>query len=144
MVWRKVVARHDLRAGNPFQVSQAEDEMIKRITCAAIAFCMVSGGNAATVRFKSYTTPEDEKQRILNAAYLDGLKDGLIVLNVALARNGAAPLFCLPPKMALTGDQADDILRREAKNVPVSDDMPIGIVLLAGLRKTFPCGGQSK
>jgi hypothetical protein len=118
--------------------------MIKRVMCATIVFCIASSANAATVRFKNYTTPEDEKQRILNAVYLDGLKDGLIILNVALARNGAAPLFCLPPKMALTGEQADDILMREAKSVPEPDDMPIGIVLLAGLRKTFPCGGQGK
>ncbi len=118
--------------------------MMKRVTCAAIAFCIASSANAATLRFKNYTTPEDEKQRILNAVYLDGLKDGLIILNIALARDGAAPLFCLPPKMVFTGDQADDILRREAKSVAEPDDMPIGIVLLAGLRKTFPCGGQSK
>ena len=118
--------------------------MIKRITCAAIALCIVSSANAATVRLKSYTTPADEKQRILNAVYLEGLKDGLIVLNLALARNGAAPLFCLPPTMVLTGDQSDDILMREAKRVPVPDDMPIGTVLLAGLRKTFPCAGQGK
>jgi len=118
--------------------------MIKRVMCAAIALCVASGANAATLRFKNYTTPEDEKQRILNAVYLDGLKDGLITFNTALAHSGAAPLFCLPPKMALTGDQADDILMREANSVPTPDDMPIGIPLLAGLRKTFPCGGQSK
>lgn len=118
--------------------------MIKRVTYAAVAFCIVSSADAATLRFKNYTAPEDEKQRLLNAVYLDGLKDGLIILNVALARDGAAPLFCLPPDMALTGDQAADIIRREAKSVSTPDDMPIGIVLLAGLRKAFPCGGQSK
>ncbi|HEX4408295.1 MAG TPA: Rap1a/Tai family immunity protein [Xanthobacteraceae bacterium] len=118
--------------------------MMKRMTCAAIAFCMASSANAATVRFKNYMTPEDDKQRILNTVYLDGLKDGLIVLNIVAARNGATPLFCLPPKMVFTSDQADEILRREAKGVPEPDDMPIGIVLLAGLRKAFPCGEQSK
>lgn len=128
----------------PKSEPSGENVMIKRITCAALAFCMASGANAATVRFKNYTTPEDEKQRILNAAYLDGVKDGLVILNVAVARGGATPLFCLPPKVALTGDQADDILLREAKSVPEPDDMPIGIVLLAGLRKTFPCEAQSK
>jgi hypothetical protein len=121
-----------------------ESVMIKRVMCAAIALCVASSANAATLRFKNYTTPEDEKQRILNAVYLDGLKEGLITFNVALAHSGAAPLFCLPPKMVLTGDQVDDILMREAKSVPTPDDMPIGIPLLAGLRKTFPCGGQSK
>jgi hypothetical protein len=118
--------------------------MIKQVTCAAVAVCIASSASAATVRFKSYTTPEDEKQRLLNAVYLDGLKDGFIILNVALARSGAVPQFCLPPKMVLTADQAGEILMREAKSVPEPDDMPIGIVLLAGLRKTFPCGGQSK
>jgi hypothetical protein len=118
--------------------------MIKKAACAAIAFCIASSANAATVRLKSYTAPADEKQRILNAVYLEGIKDGLIVLNVALARNGGAPLFCLPPNVVLTGDQSDDILMREARRVPVPDDMAIGIVLLAGLRKTFPCEAQGK
>ncbi len=118
--------------------------MIKRGMCAAIALCVASSADAATLRFKNYTEPTDEAQHILNAVYLDGLKDGLIIFNTALARSGAAPLFCLPPKMALTPDQADDVLMREAKSNPTPDDMPIGIVLLAGLRKTFPCGGQSK
>ena len=118
--------------------------MIKRLMWAAIALGVASSANAATLRFKNYTAPENEKQRILNAVYLDGLKEGLITFNIALARSGGAPLFCLPPKMVLTGDQADDILMREATSVPTPDDMPIGIPLLAGLRKAFPCEGQTK
>src|SRR5271156_3411379 len=110
--------------------------MIRRLTCAAIALCVASSANASTLRLKNYTTPEDEKQRILNAVYLDGLKDGLIAFNIALPRTGAAPLFCLPPTMVFTGEQADDILMREAKSHPYPDDMIVSIVLLAGLRKT--------
>jgi hypothetical protein len=68
--------------------------MIKRLMCAAIALCVASSANASTLRLKNYIAPEDEKQRILKAIYLDGLKDGLIAFNVALARNGGAPLFC--------------------------------------------------
>ena len=118
--------------------------MIKQAICAAIALCVASAANAATLRLKNYMAPADEKQRILNAVYLDGLKDGLIAFNIVLARNGGAPLFCLPPNLALTPDQADDIVMREAKSHPYPDDMIVSIVLLAGLRKTFPCGGQSK
>ncbi len=117
---------------------------MKRAMCAAIALGVASGANAATLRLKNYIAPEDEKQRILNAVYLDGLKDGLIAFNIVSARNGAAPLFCLPPNLALTPEQADDILMREAKGRPYPDDMIVSIVLLAGLRKTYPCGGQSK
>jgi hypothetical protein len=44
--------------------------------------------------------------------------------------------------LVLTLEQADDILMREAKSHPYPDDMIVSIVLLAGLRKTFPCEGQ--
>jgi hypothetical protein len=125
-------------------VSGGERVMIKRVICTAIALWVASSANAATLRLKNYIAPEDEKQRIINAVYLDGLKDGLITFNIALAHTGAAPLFCLPPKLALTPDQADDILMREAKSHQQPDDMTVGIVLLAGLRKTFPCGEQGK
>jgi hypothetical protein len=116
--------------------------MLKRVICTAIALCVASGANAATLRLKNYLAPADEKQRILNAVYLDGLKDGLITFNVAVARTGAAPLFCLPPTMALTPEQIDDILMREVKDRQMPDDMIVGIPLLAGFRKAFPCGGQ--
>ena len=120
--------------------------MIKRVIGAAIALCVASDANALTLRLKHYITPENENQRVLNTMYLEGLKDGLVILNVTLVRSGVAPLFCLPPQMVLTGDQADDILMREVKShpAPAPDDMPIGIPLLAGLRKTFPCGEQTK
>jgi Ssp1 endopeptidase immunity protein Rap1a len=122
-----------------------ERVMIKRMICAAIALCVASGANASTLRLKNYLAPEDEKQRILNAIYLDGLKDGLIAFNVALPRTGAAPLFCLPPTLVFTPEQADEIVMREVKSHPsYPDDMIVSIVLLAGLRKTFPCGEQSK
>jgi|SRR5580704_4468296 hypothetical protein len=119
-----------------------ESLMIKRVMCAAIALCVASGANASTLRLKSYMAPEDEKQRFMNEIYLDGLKDGLIAFNVTLAHSGAAPLFCLPPDMVLTPEQSDDILMRQAKSHPYPDDMIVSIVLLAGLRKTFPCGTQ--
>jgi hypothetical protein len=121
--------------------------MIKRATCAAIALLFASGANAATVLFKDYRTPKDEITRSFNKLYLDGLKEGLITFSVVLAREGISPLFCVPQKLALTVDQADDILMREAMRAKTAvslDDIPISIILLAGLRNTFPCGGQSK
>jgi hypothetical protein len=78
-----------------------ESLMMKRVMCAAIVLCVASNANAATLRLKSYLTPEDEKQRFMNEIYLDGMKDGLIAFNVALARTGAAPLFCLPPNVCV-------------------------------------------
>jgi hypothetical protein len=100
-----------------------ERVMIKRMACVAIALCIASSASASTLRLKNYIAPDNEKQRILNAVYLDGLKDGLIAFNIVLGRTGAAPLFCLPPTLALTPEQADDILMREAKNRRYPDDM---------------------
>ncbi len=84
--------------------------MMKRAMCAAIALCIASGASAATLRLKNYMAPENERQRILNAIYLDGVKDGLIASNVVTVRRGGAPLFYLPPNMVLTPEQADDIV----------------------------------
>ena len=117
---------------------------MKRAMGAAIALCVAAGANAATLRLKNYIAPADEKQRILNAMFLDGIKDGLIAYNVAVARSGGTPLFCLPPSLVLTPEQADDIVLRQAKSHPSPDDMIVSIVLLAGLRKAFPCAGQGK
>jgi hypothetical protein len=114
--------------------------MIKQVMGAAMALCIASSASAATLRLKSYLAPEDEKQRVLNEIFLDGIKDGLIAYNVATARTGAAPLFCLPPNMVLTPEQAGDIVTGQAKLHPYPDDMIVSIVLLGGLRKTYPSG----
>jgi hypothetical protein len=116
--------------------------MIKQIMGAAIALCVASSPDASTLRLKNYLAPENENQRILNAMYLDGLKDGLIAFNVVVRRNGGTPLFCLPPTLVLTPEQADEILMQEVKGRSYPDDMIVSIVLLAGLRKTYPCEAQ--
>jgi len=118
--------------------------MIKLMIGAAVALCVASGADAATLRLKNYLAPADDKQRILNTVFLDGVKDGLIASNVVFARNGGTPLFCLPANLVLTPEQTDDIVMREATSRPYPDDMIVSIVLLAGLRKTFPCGGEKK
>jgi hypothetical protein len=119
-----------------------ESLMMKRVVCAAIVLSVASSASASTLRLKNYLAPEDEKQRLISEIYLDGMKDGLIAFNTALAHSGAAPLFCLPPNMVLTPEQAGDIVTREAKSHPYPDDMIVSIVLLGGLRKTYPCGAQ--
>jgi len=60
----------DQRATRSFYFSSAElfcretegkSVMMKRAMCAAIALCVASGANAATLRLKNYLAPEDEK-----------------------------------------------------------------------------------
>jgi hypothetical protein len=118
--------------------------MIKQAIGAAIALCIASSANAATVLFKDYKNPSDDLARTFNKIYLDGLKEGVITFNVALVQGGKLPLFCPPPKMALTMEQAEDIMLREAKMAGDPGSTPIAIVLLAGLRETFPCETREK
>lgn len=116
-----------------------------RAMCAAIALCVASGANAATVLFKQYKNPSDETYRAFNTVYLSGIMEGLLTFNSSLISDNKPPLFCLPPKLAVTGEQAADIMMREAKIVGEVDNIPISILLLEGLKETFPCGGgQSK
>ena len=51
----------------------------------------------------------------------------------------------MPPTLALTAEQAADIVTRTAgKAARNIDDVPIAIILLKGLKETFPCVGQGK
>ena len=105
-----------------------------------------SDASAATVSFKQYTNPSSETFRTFNKLYLSGVMEGLLTFNSSLISDGAQPLFCLPPKLAVTEEQAADIMMREANTIGSDKvaDIPISILLLEGLKETFPCGAQRK
>jgi hypothetical protein len=73
--------------------------------------------------------------------YLDGVKEGIIELNVVLAKR-QQPLFCLPEKLALTVGQAEEIMMRQAEKVTDPDQLPIALLLGEGLKDTFPCDAK--
>jgi len=90
-----------------------------------------------TVIFKDYkAASNDEKAFYL--LYLDGVREGIIELNAALAKK-QQPLFCLPENLALTVGQAEDIMMRRAEKITDPDPLPVGFLLAEGLRDTFPC-----
>jgi len=70
---------------------------------------------------------------------LDGVREGIIELNVVLEEKRQQPLFCLPEKLALTVGQAEDIMMRQAEKITDPDRLPIGLLLAQGLQNTFPC-----
>jgi hypothetical protein len=45
----------------------------------------------------------------------------------------------LPKDLALTAEQAEDIMMREAQKMTDPDDLPVALVLIDGLKETFPC-----
>lgn len=112
--------------------------MIERAIGGAIMFCLISSANAATVLFKNYKAPHDEQERTFYTIYLDGVKDGIIAFNAELQSDGQAPIFCLPPKLALTVQQAEDIMTRAAQKIDDPGRIPSQFCSARDLETRFP------
>ena len=115
--------------------------MIARIAIGVILFCLtLSNANAASILFKTYKAPIDKADKALLKVYFGGVKEGIVMLNVTLQAEGRQPLFCQPQKLALTVEQAEEIMMHKAKKMADPDGVPISIILIHGLQDTFPCG----
>ena len=110
------------------------------ITKAVIALMLslTSSANAMTVIFKDYKAANND-EKAFYLLYLDGVREGIIELNVVLEEKRQQPLFCLPDNLALTVGQAEDIVMRQAEKITDPDQLPIGLLLAQGLQNTFPC-----
>jgi hypothetical protein len=96
-----------------------------------------STASAQTVRLEQYQHPSEPKFEVFNKLYLAGVRDGLIAYSVR--QDAKDRLFCLPPTMVLTTEQAEDIMLRFAEKRQLPGNIAIGLPLLAGLKETFPC-----
>jgi hypothetical protein len=95
--------------------------------------------HASNVTIDEYRHPKTAEVKFFNSLYLDGLKDGLILFSVLQKENGQKPLFCVPPKLAVTVEQAEDIMLRFANKKGLPENGPVDILLLGGLKEAFPC-----
>ena len=61
--------------------------------------------------------------------------------NEELAARGSKALYCKPQKEVMGVDEYTEILKREVTEnaAELHDDMPMGLILLNGLMKRFPC-----
>ncbi len=94
---------------------------------------------ASDVRLDSYRNPKTEGLRNAYQLYLDGAKSGLMAYNAWAKSHGGQPAFCMPDNHAMTVEQAEDIMLRRADKTSAKGDMLVSILLLSGLRDTFPC-----
>jgi hypothetical protein len=75
-------------------------------------------------------------RKTFNELYLAGVKDGLLASNVFTTDKQ----YCPPKELALTTEQAADIVKRWAKKQTVNiEEMTLGMALLYGLKEIFPC-----
>jgi hypothetical protein len=113
-------------------------KMQRRLVIALMLVSLTSSANAMTVIFKDYKAATSD-EKAFYYLYLDGVREGIIELNVVLEEKRQQPLFCLPEKLELTVEQAEDIMMRQAQKMTDPDQLPIGLLLAQGLQNTFPC-----
>ena len=113
--------------------------MLRRMLIALMLFGLSSSANAMTVIFKDYKAAANKDEKAFYYLYLDGVREGIVELNVVLEEKRQQPLFCLPEKLELNVEQAEDIMMRQAQKMTDPDQLPIGRLLVEGLKDTFPC-----
>jgi hypothetical protein len=108
------------------------------LRCLVIAAFLALASNSApaqTVRLEQYKNPSEPRLQVFNRVYLKGVVDGLIAYSVAQK----AKDFCIPPTMAITVEQAEEIMLRYAEKKQLPGTFPIALPLLGGLKDTYPC-----
>jgi len=113
--------------------------MTKWIMSACLLALTATPAAAADVRLDSYRNPRNENFRIFNHMYLDGVKGGLMAYNALVKSRGGELAFCMPPDLALSTEQAEEIMLKSADKRAAKGDWPVASLLLWGLRDTFPC-----
>lgn len=107
------------------------------ITSVALLGLSLSFGAAAEqLRMGQYRHPKTAADLKYNKVYLNGVVDGLLAYNLS-----ARPkLFCMPGLLPhISFDEANDLVMRYARKAGGAVDLPLGRVLLFGLKQAYPC-----
>ena len=111
--------------------------MLKCLVIAALLALASGAASAQTVRLEQYRHPSEPKFETFNRIYLKGVVDGLIAY--AVAQDERDRFFCMPPTLAITVEQAEQIMLGYAEKKQLPGNVPIGIPMLRGLRDAYPC-----
>jgi Rap1a immunity proteins len=104
---------------------------------------LTAGVFAATVSVEEYRHPSQPEFRNFNKLYLDGVKEGFIAYGMYLLSENRESVFCLPHNLALTVEQAENIVLRWAEKQTMNvNELPVSLALLLALQETFPCKTQ--
>jgi hypothetical protein len=110
------------------------------LVCSTMLFSAVENAGAASITVGAYRNARDD-ERVLMQMYLDGIHNGLLMYGVLLKiQRNEEPLYCPPGKLAITEEQAEDIMLRWVRAQSENQDKTlVSLALLLGLEETFPC-----
>jgi Rap1a immunity proteins len=111
--------------------------MLRCLVIAALLTLPSSSASAQSVRLDQYQHPSEPKFKLFNQLYLKGVVDGLIAYSAA--QDARDRFFCIPPEMAITVEQAEDIMLRYAEKKQLPGTVLVGVPLFRGLKDAFPC-----
>ena len=113
--------------------------MYKWISSACLLAFIAQPAAAADVRLDSYRNPQNQRTREFGQLYLDGVRSGLMAYNSLVQHHGGEPAFCMPGELVLSTVETERVMLRAAEKRSAKGDMLVSILLLSGLRDTFPC-----
>ena len=94
--------------------------------------------DSAKVLLENIDGPDQTKSS-LSLLLLHSMGAGMVWSNALLANLEQPLMFCQPKKLSINGRQYLAILRTYVESNPSEAELPVGLVLLAGLRATYPC-----
>jgi len=102
---------------------------------------LIAVNASAELTIKEYL--KDKNNRDV-AIFISGLAVGMGWVNTELRMTKRQPLFCIPEKLVLNVKNYQEILDRliqEMRETRTSrdDEYTVGLILLEGLKETFPC-----
>lgn len=113
---------------------------MKQIALAAALLLGASQMTHAELRVGQYQQMKDSQRADLYAL-IGGLGEGIAWANAWIESHNQPKLYC-PPNIPLQTQNYKDILDAEITSAPpglITPDLPIGMVIMLGLEKTFPC-----
>jgi predicted regulator of Ras-like GTPase activity (Roadblock/LC7/MglB family) len=103
---------------------------------ALIGALLPFNAHAQTVTMGQFRHPRSEAEMNSYKAYLTAVRDGLIAYNMT----ADTKLFCTPGNPYLPFEQLSEIVMRWARKKNIdADKLPLGLVLLYGMKETYPC-----
>lgn len=126
---------------------------IHQVTIFIFLLFLVNSANALTVKqYEDTIKIKDKETQTMIKMYISGLGQGYYWANLLSKRDLKDALFCPPEEMALNFENYKNILEEEIKKTRKMilssgkkegfkslEETPIGMILLFGLKDTFPC-----
>jgi hypothetical protein len=109
----------------------------------AIVCCLFSSAAQAemdaTKLLQTYDKATPVEQNII-AQNLNLVEMGMAYANAELTNHNRSLIYCTPAHLSLTGQQLVNILKNQLEETPAVGSLPFGAVMIAALKRVFPCG----